>query len=199
METASSFFSNYSSIEAHYYLTDFDESTLSISIEPLSPLVSPVPGQIISSGFCSFYITSPSSASYISGDVSTLSSYSTFVTTFPLSLPKLSYKVIDSTVPLGSILVNLSLPLFHKPGYLGWSLIKDNTLILAGNDLFSNSTISFYSSSNWTPGNYRLALGLYEPSTKGLYSVADKEWFIEQPVPLFKFGFEDDSSNSIKL
>lgn len=199
METASSYFYNYNSTSSDYYITNIDSDNLSISIQSLSNSTKPQAGQIISSSFCSFYLTSPTTASFISGDFSSVDSSTTLIISDRFSLPKIYHKIIDDSVPLGTLLVKLSLPLTHTAGYLGWSLIKDNTLILVGNDLLYKSFISFYDYNNWDTGNYRLVLGLYEPSTKGLLSVSDKEWSIDTPTSTFKFGFEDDFSNPIKL
>lgn len=175
---------------------DFTQKT--ITLQSLTKFI-PIIGQIITVSDCSLYVSSKNTATLISGDISNISVNSTASVNKLFTPPPVSYKIISTNTPLGSLFVNLSLPKYHKQGFLGWSLIKDSVLLLAGNDLFNPSTIEFNSLGLWSKGNYRLVLGLYEPFNKGLVNLTDRSWSIDEPISTFSFGFEQDSSLPISL
>lgn len=199
LKPASSYYSqSVENTELDFVIESIDFTQKTITLQSLTKSI-PIIGQIITASTCSLYISSKNTATLVSGDISSISvnSYASINKLF--TPPPLSYKIISPNIPLGSLFVNLSLPHYHKQGFLGWSLIKDSVLLLAGNDLFNHSTVSFSSSGLWSKGNYRLVLGLYEPFNKGLVNITDRSWSINEPISTFRFGFEQDSSLPISL
>lgn len=199
LKPASSYYSqSVKNTEVDFVIESIDFTQQTVTLQPLTESI-PIIGQIITASTCSLYISSKNTATLISGDLSNISVNSYASVNKLFTPPPLSYKIISPNTPLGSLFVNLSLPKYHKQGFLGWSLIKDSVLLLVGNDLLNYSTISFNSSGLWDKGNYRLVLGLYEPFNKGLVNVTDRSWSIDKSISTFRFGFEQDSSLPISL
>ena len=86
------------------------------------------------------------------------------------------------------------------PGYVGWSLYKDqNILVAAGNDLLEHNVCQMSGGSNWGLGLYRLEVRSFLPVTFQPIAYAAQTWELTTSQPELRAGNLNDSTEKLFL
>lgn len=187
--------------ESDFYVTQVDDSSFSITATTSKNILAE--GQLLKVSGVTALLTSlkglNGTAKVVTGLLSNISVLDRGVVERFIVLQEPNFKIISSTTPVGVLSILCSIPSFHKAGRLGWSLYKDGSLLVIGNDFPTKGVISFNGPKRWLKGSYSLQVSLYEENSLSILRSKSKSIILNEDTQYIGIGNSHDLEPKLVL